>query len=111
MDTALGNVDFAVDATGGLMFTIAAAGVTDNCAAAPGAGIDGMTLKATSVTNSCEPATFHIAAGATAPASDYTSDCTTLPLGPCIAQDQVVSVTGLGSGQAKVGRSPATSVG
>jgi hypothetical protein len=103
MDTALGNVDFAVDATGGLTFTIAAAGVSDNCAAAPaGAGIDGMTLKATTVTNSCEPVTFHIAAGASTPASDYTSDCTTLPLGPCIAQDQVISVTGLSSGQVKL---------
>ena len=103
MDTALGNVDFMVDASGGLTFTINAAGAADNCAAAPaGAGIDGMTLKATTVTNSCEPTTFHIAAGATAPAADYTSDCTTLPLGPCIAQDQVITVTGLNSGQAKL---------
>jgi hypothetical protein len=102
MDTALGNIDFMVDATGGLTFTIAAAGVTDNCAAAPGAGIDGMTLKATTVTNSCQPVTFHIAAGASTPASDYTSDCSTLPLGPCIAQDQVISVMGLDSGQVKL---------
>jgi hypothetical protein len=98
-DTSLGNLDFAVDATGGLRFTVAASGAGSNCAAAPGgAGIDGMTLEILDTVHACEPATFMIGAGATAPAATYTSDCQSLPAGPCIESDQVVTVTGLNSG-------------
>ena len=99
-DNPLGLVDFQVDATGGLTFTLAATGQTTNCAG--GAGIDATTLQVRGATNACEPATFMIAAGASNPASAYTSDCNSLPAGPCIEQDQTITVTGINSGTAKI---------
>jgi hypothetical protein len=99
-DNPLGQIDFQVDATGGLKFTLAATGQTVNCAG--GAGIDATTLQVRGATNACQPATFMIAAGASTPASTYTSDCNTLPPGPCIEQDQVITVTGVNSGTAKI---------
>ena len=100
-DNPLGPVDFQVDASGGLTFTLAATGASSNCGAG-GAGIDATTLQVRGATNACQPATFQIAAGATAGASTYTSDCNTLPAGPCIENDQVITVTGIDSGTAKI---------
>lgn len=98
-DTPLDPIDFMVMAQGGLGFRIAAAGQPSNCA---GAGIDGMLLQMRDGTNTCVPATFTIAAGATAPASTYSDDCATAVVGPCIEQDQQVTVTGLRSGPARL---------
>jgi hypothetical protein len=100
-DTALGAVDFVVDATGGLQFELAADTFTDNCSAG-GAGIEGMTLELHDGTDTCEPATFEIAAGANQGASTYVSDCQTLPVAPCIDQDQIITATGLTSGPARL---------
>ena len=98
-DTPLDPIDFMVMAQGGLRFTIAAAGQPSNCT---GAGIDGMLLQMRDGANACVPATFAIAAGATAPAASYSDDCATAVVGPCIEQDQEVTVTGLRSGPARL---------
>jgi hypothetical protein len=94
-DTALGNIDFTVDAHGGLQMTLVAQGATSNCGAG-GAGIDNMTMQLQTASGTCIPATFMIAG------SPYTSDCNTLPPHACIEKDQQITVTGLPSGQLKL---------
>lgn len=100
-DTALGNIDFTVDAHGGLKMTLVAQGATSNCGAG-GAGIDNTTLQLQTASGTCIPATFMIAAGAGTQASTYVSDCNTLPAHACIEKDQQITVTGLPSGQLKL---------
>lgn len=99
-DTPIDPIDFAVMATGGLRFTLAAQGQTANCAG--GAGIDGMLLQIRDAQNQCAPATFQIAAGAGTSASTYVDDCATAVVGPCVEQDQVVTVSGLRSGSTRL---------
>lgn len=100
-DTPLGNVDFQVDAHGGLAMTLLAQGASSNCGAG-GAGIDTMTLQLQTAAGTCIPATFDIAAGAGTQAQTYVSNCTTLPQSVCIERDQHITVTGLPSGQVKL---------
>jgi hypothetical protein len=96
-DSPLGTLDFPVVARGGLSIKHAAQGKSANCTAG-GANIDATTLALKGAGGACVPATFAIAAGSTRPAATYVSDCNTLPAGPCIEQDQTITVTGLRSG-------------
>lgn len=99
-DTPLDPIDFAVTAKGGLAFKVAAKNQTANCGT--GAGIDGMLLRVRDAQNNCEPATFTIGAGASSSGSTYTDDCTTAVVGPCIEQDQPITVSGLKSGSTRL---------
>lgn len=91
-DTPLGDAAFDVDAEGGFRFLISAGG-QGNCTPTGdgGAGIDAMAIVLTRA-GACVEATFDIAAGASLPATTYTTSCTAPAPGPCIAQDQEVSV-------------------
>ena len=93
----LAPVAFSVDATGGMKLHFTTNHAGGNCAA--GAGITQTTITLSKVsTGACSPVTFTIAAGATQPASTYTVNCTTPAIGPCIDDDQELSVSGIPSG-------------
>ena len=94
-NTPIPPVQFVVDATGGLKLNISSGKAGGNCAAAPGgAGITGMSITLFDSTNTCVPVTFNVAGG-----SPYTVNCVGAPtVGPCIENNQQVSVSGIPSG-------------
>jgi hypothetical protein len=98
-NTPLPPVQFTVDATGGLQLKISSGKAGGNCVAAPGgAGITGMSITLFDSTNTCVPVTFAVAADATHGAAPYVVNCTTPTVGPCIENDQTVSLAGIPSG-------------
>ena len=98
-NTPIAPFVFAVDATGGLKLNISSGKAGGNCVAAPaGAGITAMSLTLVDSAGACAPVTFNIAADATHAASQYTVNCAAPVAGPCIENDQQVSVAGIASG-------------
>lgn len=96
-NTPLEPVVFTVNATGALALTVNANVPGGNCEG--GAGITGMSLAMRqSPGGTCYPVTFNISAGATSgkPAATYVANNCDLPvLGPCIENDQTVTVSGV----------------
>jgi len=98
-DTPVSPLTFAVDATGNLKLTISSGKAAGNCAATPtGAGITTTSIQVTDSTNTCVPMSFAIGAGATQPPSTYNATCPAATPGPCIDSDQLVTATGIASG-------------
>lgn len=94
-NTPLAPLTFAVDATGGLALKLDA-GAGTNCGG--GAGITSTTITLEHTANlACEPVTFMISAGATRPATTYTVNCAAPVSGPCIEDDQTLSVASMPS--------------
>ena len=100
--TQLTPIAFSVQAVGGLALHFEAGKPAGNCAttAANGAGIT--TTSITLIKNSdssCLPLALNVAAGATQPARTYTINCATpMPIdGPCIDNDQAITVMGVAS--------------
>ncbi len=97
-NTVLEAVVFSFDATGGLDLGINSLRAGGNCgaAAAAGAGITSTTITLEHQPGSvCEPVTFAISAGATQPAGTYAVSCAAATPGPCIENDQRLTVTGV----------------
>ena len=94
-NTPLPPVQFVVDATGGLKLNISSGKAGGNCAAAPGgAGITSTSITLVNSAGACVPVTFNVAGG-----SPYTVNCVGAPTaGPCIENNQQVSVAGIPSG-------------
>lgn len=98
-NTPLAPLVFAVDAQGGLALRLDSNKAGGNCGAAPnGGGITSTTITLEHAGGgACEPVTFAISAGATKPAGTYTVNCQTPAIGPCIENDQQLTVSNVPS--------------
>jgi hypothetical protein len=99
MTTALAAITFVVDATGGLVLSLASPPATSNCKSPSmmGAGINGITITLTQAAGGCAPVTFVHTRGAMTLAP-YTVSCSSPAVAACIENDETLTVPSLPSG-------------